>query len=72
MHASGLQNSECSQGQIDQHKFTGCKCLFRCSVETFLKYNYLSDVWLLQYFLQLRKLLPATCLLWAAFFAGLV
>ena len=40
MHTSGLHNSESSQGQIDQHKFTGCKCLFRCSVEAFLKYNY--------------------------------
>jgi len=72
IHRSGLHNSESSQDQIDQHKFAGCKCLFRCSVEAFLKYNYLSDVRLLQYFLQVRKLLSAACLLWAAFFAGLV
>ena len=50
MHTSGLHNSESWQGQIDQHKFTGWKCLFRCSVEVFLKYNYLSDVRLSQYF----------------------
>ena len=39
MHTSGLHNSESSQDKIDQHRFDGRKCLFRCSVEAFLKHN---------------------------------
>ena len=62
---TGLHNSESSKGQIGQHKFAGGRKIYsillqfeRNSGKTI---KYISEVGLLQYFLQWRQLSRAAC-----------